>query len=265
MMKLLLFSWFSVGCTIQQYGGGTTSAVETAAPTTAVPVDFVRIESRLEAMIAGETENVDRRDRLEAAWDLCQKARKATPESQQVILRYLKRIVHVEERSSDAETDALANPDEQSFVPVAAIAAEQIEPAAIADTPAAKRLAIVPPDAGAADVMASARAYLAAGEFDGALKQLAVCSGQPCSAATVTLRKEVEDRLVYREREAAGARFMAAKNNSDPSQRMREIKAVAASLEALATRYPRSRYAEGVRSSLTTVRKALTEESRQGG
>ncbi len=264
MMKFLLFSWFSVGCTIQQYGGGTTSAVEAAAPT-AVPVDFVRIETQLEAMIAGETENVDRRDRLEAAWDLCQKAKKAAPESQQVILRYLKRIVHVEARSSDAETDALANPDEQSFVPVAAITAEQIEPAAIADAPVAKRLAIVPPDAGAADVMASARAYLAAGELDGALKQLAVCAGQPCRAATVTLRKEVEDRLVYREREAAGARFVAAKNNADAAERIREIKAVAASLQSLASRYPRSRYAEGVRVSLSTVRKALTEESRQGG
>ena len=76
---------------------------------------------------------------------------------------------------------------------------------------------------------------------------------------------EVEDRLVYREREAAGARFLAAKNNADPSLRIREIKAVAASLQELANRYPRSRYAEGVRSSLTTVRKALTEESRQGG
>lgn len=263
MMNVLIPLWLSMGCTIQQYGGSSTNAVQTAEASVA-PVDFSGVEARLETMIAGETTNVDRRDRLEAAWELCQKAKMARPASQQVILRYLKRIVDVEARSSDAETDALANPDEQTFVPIAAITAEAIEPSSVGEAPVSKRLSMVPPDAGSAEVMASARAYLAAGELGGALKQLSVCKGQPCGAATVTLQAEVQDRLVYREREAAGKRFVAAKAHSDRRHRVREIKAVAASLEALASRYPQSRYTDGVRSSLKTVRAALSEESKGG-
>jgi len=261
MMNFLFFAWVFAGCTIQQYGGSSTNAVA-AAQTDAVPVDFRRVESRLEGMIAAETANVDRRDRLEAAWELCQLAKTVRPSSQQIILRYLERIADVEARASDAETDAIADPDEQSFVPIAAISAERIEPATVAAAPAAKRLAIVPPDAGAADVMASARAYLAVGELQDALRQLAVCQGQPCGAATVTLTREIEDRLVYRERELAGARFVEAQKHTDAAHRKQEFEAVAASLQSLVSEYPDSRYSDGVQSSLVTVKSALAEDSK---
>ena len=264
MNRFLIVVWASFGCTVQPYGNGSTSAVEVAVQS-ASAVDFSAVESRIEAMIADETENLDRRDRLEAAWELCQEAKTARPETQQAIARYLKRIADVEARFSDAETDAIANPDEQTFVPIASIVAERIEPPAAAQASAEpRRLRIVPPDSGAADVMSSARAYLATGDVDSALKQLRVCVGQPCGAATITLMNEVEDRLVYREREAAGERFNNAKSEPDRQQRIREIRAVAASLRSLSSQYPDSRYIDGVKASLRTVQAVLSEELKGG-
>jgi len=265
MNVFILATWLTLGCSIQQYGGGSTGAVE-AASQTVEPVDFSSIENQLEGMIANETENLDRRDRLEAAWELCQKAKTVRPSSQQIIVRYLERVARIEARWSDADTDAIANPDEQSFVPIASIVAEQIEPPTVAETvnESPQRLTIVPPDRGAAAVMDAARAHLAAGALEQALNQLKVCEGQACGAATVTLTNEVRDRLVYRDREAAGQRFNAAKLVSDRSQRVREMKAVEASLAALAVQYPRSRYSGGVKESLDTVRAVLAEEKKGG-
>jgi len=258
----VFWAWF--GCTVQPYGSGSTSAVEVAAQTVSA-VDFSALEARIEAMIAEETENLDRRDRLEAAWELCQEAKTARPATQQVIARYLKRIADVEARFTDAETAAIANPDDQTFVPIASIVAERIEPPAAAQASSdPQRLRIVPPDSGAAEVMGSARAYLANGDVDSALKQLQVCVGQPCGAATITLLNEVKDRLVYREREAAGERFNLAKVEPDRQQRIREIRAVAASLRSLSKKYPNSRYVDGVEASLRTVQAVLSEELKGG-
>ena len=75
---------------------------------------------------------------------------------------------------------------------------------------------------------------------------------------------EVKDRLVYREREAAGERFNNAKGEPDRQQRIREIRAVAASLRSLSSQYPDSRYIDGVKASLRTVQAVLSEELKGG-
>jgi len=259
MATLLLLSWLSLGCVVQQYGGGSTDAVA-AAGTAKAPVDFSGVESRLEEMIAAERDNVDRRDRLEAAWELCQEAKTTRPASQHVVLRYLRRLVEVERRSEDAATDDIANPDSQDFVPIAAISAVEIAPTELAAVPAGRRRSIVPPDSGAAAVMASAREHMGTGDLGFALEQLAVCDGQPCAAAVVTLKREVQDRWVYRERALAADRFAGAKTISSPAQRRVELQAVVDHLTEIEKRFPDSRYQESVSSSLLAVRSALTEE-----
>jgi outer membrane protein assembly factor BamD (BamD/ComL family) len=77
----------------------------------------------------------------------------------------------------------------------------------------------------------------------------------------VMLAREIEDRLVYRDRELAGARFAEAQTHSDVAHRKQELEAVAESLQSLASKYPDSRYADGVQSSLVTVNAALAEDS----
>ncbi len=251
---------FSISCVVRQYGGATPAPAAAAAEDLQ-PVDFSQVEKQLEDLISAESENVDRRDRLEAAWELCQRVKTQRPSAQHAVYKYLTRLVEIERRITDAATDAVANPDEQSFVPIASISAERIADSDVAVAAAGgPRKAIVPPDAGAAAVMDAARERMAANDLEGALEQLAVCQGQPCGAATVTLWKEARDRLVYQRREAAGAAFIAASKLENKGERLKAYGSVQADLKTLQTSYPESRYKDGVAASLDTVAAAIDAE-----
>lgn|GEM_PF-2002467 len=251
----------STSCVVRQYGG-TAPVAAAAAAENLQPVDFSGVEKDLELLISAETENVDRRDRLEAAWELCQRVKTQRPAAQHAVFTYLERLVSIERRIADAATDALANPDEQSFVPIASITAERIADSAVKKTSAGgPRTAIVPPDAGAAAVMDAARERMASNDLEGAIEQLAVCQGQPCGAATVTLWQEARDRLVYQRREAAGAAFISASKLPTKAERVKAYGSVQANLKALQTEYPDSRYKDGVAASLQTVANAIDAEN----
>ncbi len=259
---LFLMMMMMSACVVRQYGGGAASG--SSASTQLDPVDFSGVESRLEELIAAETENVDRRDRLEAAWELCQQTKTKRPAAQHVVYRYLLRIVEVEKRVIDADTDALANPEMQTFVPIASIQAERIAGSDAPTAPTAgARQSIVPPDAGAQAVMAAARERMGNGDLEGALSQLDVCADQPCGAATITLWREVRDRLVYQGREHAGKRFIDARTLEDPASRREAYQSIVNDLSALQSRFPDSRYKDGVASSIATVTDALNEEGAQ--
>ena len=259
-IPLAAFALLSTSCVVRQYGGGVAPAAA-AAPEELSPVDFSGIEKQLEALIGGEMEDVDRRDRLEAAWELCQRAKTQRPAAQNAVKVYLDRLVEIEKRGADAATDAVASPDEQAFVPIAAISAERLEDSEVQVAAASgPKRRIVPPDAGAAAVMDAARERMAANDLEGALQQLAVCQDQPCGAATVTLWKEARDRLVYQRREAAGAAFIAATKLADRNARLRGLRSVEADLVRLQGQYPDSRYKDGVGASLATVVAAIAAE-----
>jgi hypothetical protein len=259
MKSILALVWLSTGCVVRQYGGGTTTA---AVAESLAPVDFSDVEAQLDRLIAAETEDVDRRDRMEAAWELCQKMKTQRPAAQHETFRFLMRLVEIEKRVQAASMDAIADPDQQTFVPIASISAERIGEAQVAVVPsAAQRVAIVPPDAGAAVVMDAARERMGRDDLEGALKQLDVCEGQPCGAATVTLWREVRDRLVYQRRETAGAAFLVARDLTDTAARAAGLERVARDLKTLQRDYPNSRYAEGVAASLVAVDAALKNGS----
>ena len=264
MRLILLLAVMSMGCVVRQYGG-VPPASSASSSDALKPVDFSDVEARLETLIEAETDNVDRRDRLEAAWELCQKSKTLRPAAQHETYRYLMRLVDIERRIQDASTDAVASPDQQTFVPIAAIAAQRIADSDIQPSGAssAEKVAIVPPDAGAAAVMEAARQRMAANDLKGALEQLGVCQGQPCGAATVTLWREARDRYVYQRREAAGAAFLVGQKLDDQAARMASMQSVLDDLTALQREYPDSRYSEGVAASLATVSATIEAEGQQ--
>ena len=146
-------------------------------------------------------------------------------------------------------------------MPIASITAERIAESDVAiKAVSGQRSALVPPDAGAAAVMDAARERMAANDLEGAITQLAVCQGQPCGAATITLWKEARDRLVYQRRESAGAAFIAASKLTAKGERVKAYKAVEADLTALQAEFPDSRYKDGVAASLETVASAIQAE-----
>ena len=263
MRWTLLLVWFSMGCAVRQYG--TSPASNTYNPATGQdlsPVDFSLIEEQLEKLISAEVENVDRRDRLERAWELCQQFKTQRPASQHIVFRYLSNLVEIERRVQDAGTDAVANPNEQTFAPISSIQAERLGPvAAVVPVTNAPKVGIVPPDRGAEAVMSAARARMQDGDLEAALEQLNVCVGQPCGAATVTLQKEVRDRLVYQEREAAGKRFQEARAEVDVAKRHQELASIKHQLQQLQQRFPDSRYTDSVVASIKAVEAAVAEHN----
>ena len=262
MRLFFLVAALCTGCVVRQYGGPAPSA---ATAESLKPVDFSDVEKQLERLIEAATESVDARDRLEAAWELCQKMKTLRPAAQHQAYRYLMRVVEIEKRVQDAATDAVANADDQTFVPIAAIAAQRIgeSDVAVGAAPSAKKVAFVPPDAGAAAVMDAARQRMGLDDLKGALDQLDLCQGQPCGAATVTLWREVRDRYVYQRREAAGAAFLVAQKNTEKQRRVESYTAIHKDLTALQRDYPDSRYKDGVAASLHTVATAITSEEEQ--
>ena len=257
MKWFLIFAGLSTGCVVRQYGGVTPTSVPTES---LKPVDFSDVEKQLETLIERETENVDRRDRLEAAWELCQKTKTLRPSAQHENYRYMMRLVEIEKRIQDSSTDAVANPDQQTFTPIAAISAERLQESEVVPTATTKKVSLVPPDAGASAVMDAARERMAADDLKGALDQLELCQGQACGAATVTLWREVRDRYVYQRREAAGTAFIKAQKSADSGARKAAFESVRNDLESLQNDYPESRYNEGVKSSLSKVDAAIKAE-----
>ncbi|MAY80799.1 MAG: hypothetical protein CL930_08440 [Deltaproteobacteria bacterium] len=260
MRWTLFFVWFSMGCAVRQYGTSTVNTYDSATGQGLSPVDFSSIEEKLEKLISAEVENVDRRDRLERAWELCQQFKTQRPASQHIVFRYLSNLVEIEQRVQDAGTDAVANPKEQTFTPISSIQAERLGPVAEAvPVTKAPKVGIVPPDRGAEAVMAAARTQMQDGDLEAALNQLSVCTGQPCAAATVTLHREVRDRLVYQEREAAGKRFQTARVEVDIAKRQQELNSIRDQLLQLQQRFPDSRYKDSVVASIQAVEAVIAE------
>ena len=168
MKWCLIFLMMMPACVVRQYGG--SAAPGRAAATQLPSVDFSAVETDLEDLISAETENVDRRDRLEAAWSCVQESKTQRPAAQHSVHRYLTRLVEVERRIIDADTSALADPAQQTFVPIASIQAKDFAGDDARKTPtSAQRKSIVPPDAGATAVMEAARERMATGDLEGAI------------------------------------------------------------------------------------------------
>ena len=104
------------------------------------------MENALEELIAGETENVDRRDRLEAAWELARKQDTSDHPPNMQSIDTCGGLSMWSDESSMHPRKLWPIPSEQTFVPIAAIQGERI---AGADLPTAaagsERQAIVPP------------------------------------------------------------------------------------------------------------------------
>jgi len=244
------------GCVVKQYG---TSTATMQAEQGGAPVDFSSVEAQLEQLITAERENVDRRDRLEAAWELLQRVKTARPTAQQAVEKYLTRLITLEKRGQDGGTDAVASVQDERFTPIAAIQGEEIEAAPAPE--AAPDQALLPASAGGEDLMESARIRMNAGDLPGALSQLEVCRGLDCWTEVQGLWGECRDRWVYQEVERAGRMFLAVRALKDKPiviQKMQETRDI---LSGLQVRYPGSRYSQGISDKITRVDAAIAEAS----
>ena len=243
------------GCVVKQYGGPASSGT---AEQSVAPVDFSATEAELERLIAAERENVDRRDRLEAAWELLQQVKTSRPAAQHVVQRYLVRLIELEQRAGTTGTDAIATKQDARFTPIASIQGEDI---AVEDAPetAKDTSAQLPASAGEKPILDASRRRMNGGDLTGALAQLEVCRDQPCWSGVSGLWGEVRDRIVYQEQERAGQAFLAARALQDKTVRLEKLQEARRILAGIQERYPNTRYAKGIADKIARVDAAITE------
>lgn len=243
------------GCVVKQYGSTVSSG---AAEQSLAPVDFSANEAELERLIAGERENVDRRDRLEAAWELLQQVKTSRPAAQHVVQGYLERLVALEQRAASTSTDALATDHDARFIPIASIKGEEIQVSEpVAGTQGA--LAQLTVDAGAAAILESSRRRMNGGDLSGAMAQLEVCKALACWAEVESLWGEVRDRVVYQEQERAGQAYLAARALHDKTVRLVKLQEARKILVSIQSRYPNTRYAQGIADKIARVDASISE------
>jgi hypothetical protein len=131
---LVLAFLLSPACVVR-YGAQTGTVDE--ATQTAAKAKYTAQAGQLDALV-GRAEEVDQRDRLEAAWQLA-KALSANPSDEAAITRYFDTLVQIEQRSVPQTMDAAGKEGPlDSFTPQGAkMEEETIAPADPAPTESA--------------------------------------------------------------------------------------------------------------------------------
>lgn len=213
------------GCVVR-YGPPPEPAVRAADPLPP-PVDFDEVVSRVDSLLADPVD-IDQRDRLLAAATLARKARTDDAATQRVVLAYLREVVAIEERARPVEAPVLqALPQVEGFTPVEAEAVTE--------------------------ETLDASLSVAADRFSAAL----ACRDQPCFAEYEADWPTLLDAHVAAVREDAGARYLAARQLPDPSERLAEYRALRATLADLADRFPGASAADDVRRNVALVQREI--------
>ncbi len=269
------------GCVVS-YGGASGLRPEPLP----VPNDLAEIEIRLESLIVGEIET-DRRDRLVAAIDLSRQAALMAPTERQQVQRYLQRVVAIEERNQPMSAPSLfeeALPELMATFSPVGVQVDEEDLGGVQDlNPPAEEPAVPPGESenasesesetdnesesesesrrvlergsSSSDPVALARAALEAGDPGAALAALEPCAQVACADGVSELRARVEEAWIHQERERAGAIYLRARSEPDPTERALRLAEARAILEELLIRFPSAPQAEAIRRNLDLVRK----------
>jgi hypothetical protein len=225
--------WFLLlaACTLMPYHrpSDTTLAPPPAQPAALAAVDVSTVLARVDTLLAS-ADSVDERDRLVELRELVLGAAAGEPTLRARVLRYVERVVSIEERS-------------------AVQAIEPVEMAMATDFGAVVEAELEEPPAG--DV-AAVEAEVAAGHWEAALAALDAAKGiDPTTAGG--LRKRCADGWSREEREGAAADFLKAAALPAGPERRAAVEAVKARLENINARFPDNVVADDVRRHVATV------------
>ena len=262
MLRVSLALFLS-GCVVQ-YGPppeSIGSAAGVAQEPQPPPVDFDEVVVRLDGLLV-ETQEVDQRDRLDAARALARRMRDEEPRSQRIVLAYLQSVVEIEERSRAVEVPALYEGKTAMFAPAGAVVEEEllVEEAVVpreasGDEPA-------DPEGSVADRLQRARDLRDAGDLTAALAELEACLERPCYAEVVDTWEPIRDTYVEQQREQAGVLFLRARDEADPAARLQALTDIRQRLADLVDRYPNTRQADDLRRHVELVQRAVEEAAR---
>lgn len=255
---------------VVRYGPGPEEAPLPAEPQPP-PVDYAELLERLDALSVS-LEDIDRRDRLDAARSLARRMESAEPRAQRAVLSYLRQVIAIEERATPVQAPAMYQGEEASFIIGAPIVEEEldVEPSpAVPTVPGGDEESgsTPPPAAPAAPageagpegdaVLARARDAQAGGDLPRALSELETCRGQRCWPAVEAEWRSVRDRFVAQEREQAGVQYLRARNEPDAVVRLQALRDIRQRLADLLDRYPDSPVSGDLRRNVDLVQRAI--------
>jgi hypothetical protein len=228
------------------------------------PVDFEEVVERLDDMLV-ETQEVDQRDRLDAARALARRMRDEEPRAQRIVLAYLQNVVEIEERSRAVEVPALYEGETAVFAPGGAVVEEELlgEDAGAARDAADDEPS--DPEGSVVDRLQRARDLRDAGDLAAALAELEACLERPCYAEVVDTWEPIRDAYVSQQREQAGVLFLRARDEADPAVRLQALTDIRQRLADLVDRYPKTQQADDLRRHVELVQRAVEEAARASG
>jgi hypothetical protein len=189
------------------------------------PVSFARLEERVDAMLAVETDT-DRRDRLGEARELMLDLRGRDPVAQRRVYQYLEHLLAIEERARPG-----------------AIAPESAPPL---DRPPVEEVLLDVQPAGSLD---AARRALAESRYADAI----AATDRLTSPEALAARRQAVDGWAREERERAGRQFMEVKAQAPGEERDGRLREVRAQLAAINARFPDNPYAVQIAEHLARV------------
>ncbi len=266
MLLLLL------GCFAHYPLVGSTAPVATAAaspPEELPPITFSPLEEKLESIFSVSTD-ADQRDRLSDLRELLHAMRARDPVAQRRVYDYAEGVLKIEARDIPE-----ALPVEEGMDPIVvpvierAIEEHPVNPVlvpAVPPTPGpdptptpvstAAQTPVAPPAPATpspADLLATARASVAAGNYLAAIDTIAPLTSPEAAA----LRKETVDAWARTEREAAGAAFITARGMPPGADRTAALTAARDRLAAINQRFPDNNFASAIADNIAKVNTEL--------
>lgn len=236
-----------------------TAPVATATTEPELPaITFSPLEEKLEIVYSASTD-ADQRDRLSNLRELLHAMRAKDPVAQRRVYDYAEATLKIEARAIPQ-----ALPTEEGMEPMAvpieerAIEERALAPAADPTLPTSPAAVLAPVPAAPAgpspaDLLGTARASVAAGNYLAAIDTLAPLTSPEAAA----LRKETVDAWARTEREAAGAAFVTARAMPVGPERQAALVAARDRLAAINTRFPDNNFAAAIAENIAKVNAEL--------
>ena len=253
---------------VVRYGPGPEEAPLPAEPQPP-PVDYAELLERLDALSVS-LEDIDRRDRLDAARSLARRMESAEPRAQRAVLSYLRQVIAIEERARRCRRPRCTRGRRRASSSVrpsskrSSMSSRRPPPRR---SPVGARSGSSPPPAAPAApaeeagpegdaVLARARDAQAGGDLPRALSELETCRGQRCWPAVEAEWRSVRDRFVAQEREQAGVQYLRAEA-PDAVVRLQALRDIRQRLADLLDRYPDSLVSADLRRNVDLVQRAI--------
>ncbi len=234
----------------------TTSTTDPELPA----ITFSPLEEKLEAIYSASTD-ADQRDRLSNLRELLHAMRAKDPVAQRRVYDYAEADLKIEARAIpqalpvDEGMEPMAVPIEEHAIeehPLTPVdpALPTSPGAVLGPTPV---VPAVPAGPTPADLLGTARASVAAGNYLAAIDTLAPLTSPEAAA----LRKETVDAWARTEREAAGAAFITARALPVGPDRTAALVAARDRLAAINTRFPDNNFAAAIAENIAKVNAEL--------